>query len=148
MKELEQKGNTAEDDISSLNCDIEAVRTNLSMQRMDLKTLKQKMKDLQEAGPGRSNSAAGSSGLGPDVDLAQLSLEFAPRKEFDDLCNRFKAMDSKFESVKGMVTESATRMNSFENQLNEMYRDMNMALSSSGPGDKAAGDKSQESKVS
>ena len=47
MKELEMKSITAEDDISGLNCGIESIKTNLSMQRMDIKTLKEKMKGIE-----------------------------------------------------------------------------------------------------
>lgn len=63
------------------------------------------------------------------------------------MCNRLKALDGKFESVKNMVTDSAERINSFENQLNEMYRDMNAAVSGVQTGEKPSGD-TQESKVS
>ena len=82
---------------------IESLKSKLSMQSMDIKTLNEKVKGIKD-GAGQGGQAVTDGFINPEL-YDKLKVHFTSFGEFNELSDRLESLDEQFESVQ-MVTES------------------------------------------
>jgi hypothetical protein len=99
LKELEHKSNAAEEELSELKSDMEAVRMNLILSNGRVKKNIEKLKELTEIVNGLSTQPAGEPSatiqipLGSNIDVGQLQSIFASKDALGNLEKRLSACE-------------------------------------------------------